>query len=173
MPTARRTLSVQKAHACMQKASSEKPKNVKNFTTAVLVLALIMIAGQAINFIITLLPSSEDAVVVLGDGTTADVSMLRNTYMTLLIIIGAIYGTAWYEVRESKNWARWVAVVLAVITAILGAQRLFNSMAAGMDMVGLGLALAQLIAAGWVLALAFRRDVHEWFKTSSARSSQS
>lgn len=154
----------------MQKAPAEKPRNAKNFSTAVLILALVMVAGQAINFIITLLPSAEDAVVVLGDGTTVDVTGLRNMYATLLIIIAAIYGVTWYQVRRSKNWARWVAVVLAVIAAFLGAQRLFNSFAAGMDMIGLGLALAQLIAAGWVLALAFRRDVHEWFNTASTRS---
>lgn len=149
----------------MQKTSSKKPQHVKNFTTAVFILALVMIAGQAINFIITLLPSTEDAVIILGDGTTAEVASLRNTYATLLIIFAAIYGTIWYEVRAAKNWARWVAVVLAVLAAILGAQRLFNSVAGGMDMVGLGLALAQLLAAGWVLALAFRHEVHEWFTT--------
>ena len=41
------------------------------------------------------------------------------------------------------------------------------------DMIGLALSLAQLIAAGWVLALAFRQDVHEWFGKKTKSQTQS
>ena len=50
------------------------PSNVKNFTTAFLILALLMVAAQAINFIVTLLPAAQEAIIDLGDGTTTTVA---------------------------------------------------------------------------------------------------
>lgn len=149
----------------MSKAQSsvEQPQNAKNFTRAFFILALLMIAAQVMNYIITLLPAAQDAVLDLG-GTTTTVAALQNAYLTLLIFVLLIYGLTWFWVRRAKNWARWVAVILAGLAAIGGVQGLFNALAAGStDMVGIALSLAQLIAAGWVLALAFRHDVHEWF----------
>lgn len=154
----------------MPKAHPEKPKDAKNFTTAFLILVLVMISGQVINVVITYLPAAEEAVVDLGDGTSANVVSLRNSYFTLLFLVAVIYGVAWYGIQQPKNWARWMGVVLAVLAALGGAQRLLTSFAKRIDMVGLALALAQLIAAGWVLALAFRRDLHDWFTASSDRA---
>lgn len=141
-----------------------KPTNVKNFTTAFLILALLMVAAQAINFIVTLLPAAHEAMINLADGTTTTVAALQNTYLTLLIIVLLVYGAAWFWVRRAKNWARWVAIVLAVLAALGGVQGLIRVFATGAtDTVGLALSLAQVIAAGWVLALAFRQDLHAWF----------
>lgn len=141
-----------------------KPTNVKNFTTAFLILALLMVAAQAINFIVTLLPAAQEAIIDLGDGTTTTVAALQNSYLTLLLIVLLVYGATWFWVRRSKNWARWVAVVLAVLAALGAVQGLIGVFATGAtDTVGLALSLAQVIAAGWVLALAFRRDLHAWF----------
>lgn len=151
----------------------DKPQNVKQFTVAFMVLALLMVAAQGINFIITLLPSSQDAVLEVGDGTTIPVAALQDSYLTLVIIVLVIYGLTWFWLRRSKNWARWVAVVLAVLAAVSGAQGLVTTLAAGAtDLIGLALSLAQVIAAGWVLALAFRQDLHEWFKTNSRNATK-
>lgn len=145
-----------------------KPHNVKQFTVAFLILALLMVAAQVINFIITLLPSSQGAVLEVGDGTTISVAALQDSYLTLVILVVLIYGMTWFWVRRSKNWARWVATILAVLAAVAGAQGLITTLATGAtDLIGLALSLAQVIAAGWVLALAFRPDLHEWFKTNS------
>ena len=154
--------------------AGKKPHNVKQFTVAFLVLALLMVAAQVINFIITLLPSSQDAVLEVGDGTTIPVAVLQDSYLTLVIFVLLIYGMIWFWVRRSKNWARWVAVVLAVLAAVAGAQGLITTVSAGAtDMIGLAMSLAQVIAAGWVLALAFRPDLHEWFKTNSRNAATS
>ena len=154
----------------MPEATNTKPRQVKNFGIAFFFLGLLVIAAQLINYIITLLPAAEGAVLDIGDGTTIAVSSLSSSYLTLVIIALVVYGGVWFGVFRSMNWARWVAVVLAVLAAVLAVQSFAQVVAAGFsDMVGLGLSLAQLIAAGWVLALAFRQDVHEWYsnKTTS------
>lgn len=154
--------------------AGEKPQNVKQFTVAFLVLSLLMTAAQAINFIITLLPSSQGAVLEVGDGATIPVTALQESYLTLLIFVVLIYGMTWFWVRRSKNWARWVAIILAALAALAGAQGLVTTLSAGAtDMIGLALSLAQVIAAGWVLALAFRPDLHEWFKTNAGNAATS
>lgn len=141
-----------------------KPPNVKNFTTAFLLLALLMVAAQAMNFIITLLPEAQEAIIDLDDGTTTTVAALQNTYLTLFILVVLVYGATWFWVRKSKNWARWVAIVLTVLAALGGVQGLVRVFATGgTDTVGLALSLAQVLAAGWVLALVFRQDLHAWF----------
>ena len=154
----------------MPKAASTKPRQAKNLGVAFFFLSLLMVAVQLINYIITLLPAAEGAVIDLGDGTTIDVSALSSSYLTLVIITLAVYGGTWFGVLRSMNWARWVAVVLSVLAAVLAVQSFAQVVAAGFsDVVGLALSLAQLIAAGWVLALAFRQEVHEWYtnKTGS------
>lgn len=141
------------------------PTSVKNFRVAFLILGLLMIAAQTVNFIITLLPGSQDAVVQLDDGSTVTVAALSDTYLTLVIIYAAIYGLTWFWVYRHKNWARWIAVVLTLIAAVFGVQGLFQAIAAGgADLIGLTLNLALVIAAGWVLALAFQPELHDWFK---------
>lgn len=148
-----------------RRPTGEKPRNVKNFTTAFLILALLMIAAQVINFSVTLLPAAQEAIIDLGDGTTTTVAALQNSYLTLLIIVVLVYGATWFWVRRTKNWARWVAIVLAVLAALGGVQGLITVFAAGAtDTVGLALSLAQVLASGWVLALAFRQDLHAWFR---------
>lgn len=144
----------------------EKPRNVKNFGLAFLILSLLMVASQLLNFIITLLPLAEDAVIQLEDGTILGVTALRDTYLTLVILIVVFYGLTWFWVRRSKSWARWVAILLALIAALIGVQGLAQAVATGFsDMIGSAVSTAQVLAAGWVLALAFRTDVHQWYKT--------
>ncbi|HEY4557204.1 MAG TPA: hypothetical protein VIG82_03330 [Enteractinococcus sp.] len=152
--------------------AGEKPKNVKNFSLAFFILTLVMVATQSINFIVTLLPAAQETVLDVGDGTTVSVASLQNTYSTVVIFVLLVYGLTWFWVTRSNNWARWIAIVLSVLAVIGGAQGLITTLAAGAtDMVGLALSLAQLLAAGWVLALAFRHDVHEWFKRSTVNPS--
>lgn len=148
---------------------NQPSKNVKNFRLAFLILGLIMVAGQVMNFVITLLPASEDAVLDLGDGTTIVVASLSASYLTLVMIIGLLYGLTWFFVFKNKNWARWAAVVLAVLSAFTGVQGLFGAFAVS-DTIGITLNLAQLIATGWVLALAFRPEIHTWFTRGVAPS---
>lgn len=154
----------------MQKQpAQQKPKNAKNLSTAFLILALVMVGAQLINVIITLLPSAGETMLQLGDGTTATVASLRSAYMTSLLFLLLLYGAVSYWVYKSQNWARWVAAVLALLAAIGGVQGLARLLAgSGTDMVGLALSLAQVLAAGWVLSLAFRADVHAWFKKTGA-----
>lgn len=142
----------------------KKPRPVVNFGLAFLFLSVVVVAGHIINLVITLLPTSQGAVLELGDGTTIVISSLRNSYLTLIIIAVVVYGGIWFGVFRSKNWARWSAVVLTVLAAVLAVQGLAQVVAMGLsDMIGLSLHLAQLIAAGWVLALAFRQEVHDWY----------
>ncbi|GAA4108210.1 hypothetical protein [Enteractinococcus coprophilus] len=148
----------------MRKAAGTKPRQAKNFGIAFFFLSLLMVAVQLINYIITLLPAAEGAVIDLGDGTTIPVSSLSSSYLTLVIITLVVYGGTWFGVLRSMNWARWIAVVLAVLAAVLAVQSFAQVVATGFsDVVGLAMSLAQLIAAGWVLALAFRREVYEWY----------
>ena len=158
----------------MAKATHTKPRQVRNFGVAFFVLSLVMIAIQLMNYIITLLPAVEGAVIDVGDGTTIAVSSLSNSYLTLVIIAFVVYGGTWFGVIRSMNWARWVAVGLAVLSAVLAVQSFAQVLAAGFsDMIGLALSVAQLLAAGWVLALAFRQDVHEWYRRTSPAQRQS
>lgn len=158
----------------MAKATNTKPRQVKNFGLAFFSLGLIVIAVQLINYIITVMPAAEDAVLDVGDGTTIAVSSLSSSYLTLVIIALLVYGGTWFGVIRSMNWARWIAVILAILTAVLAVQSFAQVVAAGFsDMVGLGLSLAQLIAAGWVLALAFRQDVHQWYGKKTQSQTQS
>lgn len=158
----------------MAKATNTKPRQVKNFGLAFFFLGLIVIAVQLINYIITVMPAAEDAVLDVGDGTTIAVSSLSSSYLTLVIIALLVYGGTWFGVIRSMNWARWIAVILAILTAVLAVQSFAQVVAAGFsDMVGLGFSLAQLIAAGWVLALAFRHDVHQWYGKKTQSQTQS
>lgn len=147
------------------KLADDPPQPVKNFSIAFLILSLLMIAAQVMNYIITLLPAAQDAVLELG-GTTTTVAALQNAYLTIVILVLLIYGVTWFWVRRGRNWSRWIAIILSVGAAVGGVQGLFNALAAGStDMVGIALSLAQLLAAGWVLALAFRKEVHDHFTT--------
>ncbi|NWN88896.1 MAG: hypothetical protein HLX51_10215 [Micrococcaceae bacterium] len=154
----------------MQKQpAQQQPKNAKNLSIAFLILAVVMVGAQLINVIITLLPSAAETILQLGDGTTASVASLRNAYITSLLFLLLLYGAVAFWVYKSKNWARWVAAVLALLAAFGGVQGIARLLAgSGTDMVGLALSLAQVLAAGWVLSLAFRSDVHEWFKKQGA-----
>lgn len=147
---------------------NQPPKNVKNYRLAFLLLGILMVTGQVMNFIITLLPSSEDAVLDLGDGTTISVASLSDSYLTLVMIFVVVYGLTWYFLIKNKGWARWAAVVLAILSALGSAQGLLSAFAA-QDTIGITLNLAQLVAAGWVLALAFRPEVHAWFTGGAAQ----
>lgn len=158
----------------MPKATNTKPRQVKNFGIAFFFLSLLVIAVRLINYIITLLPAAEGAVLDAGDGTTIAVSSLSSAYLTLVIIALLVYGGTWFGVIRSMNWARWIAVILAIFAALLAVLSFSQVVATGFsDMIGLALSLAQLIAAGWVLALAFRQDVHEWFGKKTKSQTQS
>lgn len=158
----------------MSPAANTKPRQVKNFGIAFFFLSVLIIAAQLINYIITLLPAADGAVVNVGDGTTIDVSALSDSYLTLVIIAFVIFGGIWVGVIRSKNWARWGAVILAVLAAVIAVQGLARVVTTGFsDVIEFSLSLAQLIAAGWVLALAFRQEVHEWYTKKTDRLAQS
>lgn len=151
----------------MSQSGSVKPAHVKRFTLAFLILGLLMASAQVMNFIVTFLPAAQEAVIDLGDGTILTVAALRSSYLTLIIFVVIIFGGTWFFVQRSVPWARWVAVVLAVLAGLGGAQGVFQALATGApQLLGPTLSLAQLIAAGWVLSLAFRHDVHGWFRRS-------
>ena len=102
----------------MQKQpAQQQPKNAKNLSIAFLILAVVMVGAQLINVIITLLPSAAETTLQLGDGTTASVASLRNAYITSLLFLLLLYGAVAFWVYKSKNWARWVAAVLALLAA--------------------------------------------------------
>src|SRR5699024_9438166 len=146
----------------MQRAINTKPRQVNNVGLVFVFLSFSVIAVQLINYIITVTPAAQDAVLNVADGTTIAVSSLRSSYLTLVIISLLVYGGTWFGLIRSMNWARWIAVILAIITAALAVQGFAQVVAADFsDMVGLGVSLAQLIAAGWVLSLAFQHDVHQ------------
>ena len=152
----------------MPKARTAKPRQVKNSGIAAFVLGLLVIAVQLINYILTLTAAAQDAVVEVADGTTIAVSSLSSSYLTLVIIALVVYGATWFGVLRSLNWARWVAIILAILSAVVAVQSLAQVVASGLsDAIGMSLSAAQLIAAGWVLALAFRQDVHQWYKNKT------
>lgn len=158
----------------MQRAINTKPRQVNNFGLAFVFLSFSVIAVQLINYIITVTPAAQDAVLNVADGTTIAVSSLRSSYLTLVIISLLVYGGTWFGLIRSMNWARWIAVILAIITAALAVQGFAQVVAADFsDMVGLGVSLAQLIAAGWVLSLAFQHDVHQWYAKKIKAQQQS
>lgn len=142
-----------------------KPQSVKNFTLAFFIVALVMVGAQVTNLVITFLPSAAQTLIQVDGETTMTVASLRNAYISSVILVALIYGLVWVALWRTNNWARWVAVILSVLTVAGGVQGVTQRLTSGtFDMVGLALSLAQLLAAGWVLSLAFRRDVKEWFK---------
>lgn len=145
--------------------ADQKPRSVKNFTLAFLIVTLVMLGGQLINLVITYLPAAAETLIQIDAETTVTVASLRSAYWSSAIIIALIYGLVLWGVHRSRNWARWVGILLAVVAAAGGVNGFAQTVAAGsFDMVGIALSLAQLVAAGWVLALAFRHDVTGWFK---------
>lgn len=146
----------------------QKPRNAKNFTLAFLIVGLVMVGGQAINLVITFLPAAAETLVQVDGETTVTVASLRNAYLSSVMLIALVYGLVLLGVHKAKNWARWIAVTLAVLSAAGGVNGLAQTLAAGsFDMVALAMSLAQLVAAGWVLTLAFRKDVEVWFKSNT------
>ena len=91
-----------RARMSKTKPVDEQPQNVKIFTRAFLIVSLLMIVAQIINYIITLLPAAQDAVLDLG-GTTTTVAALQNPYLTLLIIVVLVYGLTRFWVRREKT----------------------------------------------------------------------
>lgn len=149
----------------MTELADQKPRNVKSFTLAFLTVALVMVGGQVINLVITFLPAAADTLIQIEGESSATVASLRNAYMSSVIVITAIYGVVLFGVHKSKNWARWVAVLLAVLSAAGGVNGLARILVTGsFDVAALALSLAQLVASCWVLTLAFRKDLDAWFK---------
>lgn len=148
-----------------QQSGKSTPAHVKNLRLAFLIVSLVMVSGQIINLIITFLPAAAQTPIQVDGETTVTVASLRNAYISSVIIVGLIYGVVWFGLRKTQSWARWVSVILSVLAAVGGIQAVARVLTSGtFDMVGLALGLAQLIAAGWVLALVFRVDVDSWFK---------
>ena len=58
----------------MQRAINTKPRQVNNFGLAFVFLSFSVIAVQLINYIITVTPAAQDAVLNVADGTTIAVS---------------------------------------------------------------------------------------------------
>lgn len=149
-------------------AGDKKPQHVKRFTLALLILGLLMLGTQVMNLIVTFLPGTQEAMIQLDDGTILTVDTLRSSYLTLVIFVLIIFGGTWFFLQRSAAWARWVAVILAILAGLGGVQGVFQAWATGTtQLLGPTLSLAQLVAAGWVLALAFRHDVHGWFHPRS------
>lgn len=149
--------------------ADRKPQNAKSLTLAFLIVALVMVGGQAMNLIITFMPAASETVIEVDAGSSVTVASLRNAYMSSVIVIALIYGVVMFGVHKSRNWARWIAVVLAVLALAGGINGVARTLASGsFDLVALALSLAQLMAAGWFLTLAFRKDVDAWFKYRAA-----
>ncbi|WP_169558750.1 hypothetical protein [Yaniella halotolerans] len=145
--------------------ADKTPGSVKRFTLAFLIVALVMVGGQILNLVITFLPAAADTLIQVDGEPDVTVAALRNAYISSVLLIGLIYGIVVWGVYKSKNWARWVAVLLAVFAAAGGVNGLGRILATGsFDVVTLALSLAQLVASFWALSLAFRQDVTGWFK---------
>lgn len=149
----------------MQELPDQKPQNVKRFTLAFVIVALVMVGGQVINLVITFLPAAADAVIQVNGESSVTVASLRNAYISSVIFFALIYGVVLLGVHKSKNWARWATVLLGVLAAAGGFNGLARILTSGsFDVVALALSLAQLVASCWLLSLAFRRDLTAWFK---------
>lgn len=128
-----------------------------------------MVGGQIINLVITFLPAAADTLVQIDGESDVTLASLRNAYISSVLLVGLIYGVAVWGVYRSKNWARWLAVVLAIFAAAGGLNGLGQLVTTGsFDVAALALSLAQLVASFWMLSLVFRQDVSAWFKHQAA-----
>ena len=153
----------------LQELADQKPRSVKRCTIAFVIVALVMVGGQIINLVITFLPAAADTLVQIDGESDVTLASLRSAYISSVLLIVLIYGVAVWGVYRSKNWARWLAVVLAIFAAAGGLNGLGQLVTTGsFDVAALALSLAQLVASFWMLSLVFRQDVSAWFKHQAA-----